>query len=73
MRNVGTKLEPKLAEPKPLITEKDPHCTTVGVWVADWNADGRLDLIASRVDYQADTPSYIIRQHKVWVYLRQAR
>jgi hypothetical protein len=73
LRNVGTKREPKLAEPKPLITEKDPYCTTVGVWVADWNADGRLDLIASRVDYQTDTSSYIIRQHKVWVYLRQAR
>ena len=58
LRNVGTKREPKLAAPKLLILDQDPSWFTTGVWVADWNADGRPDLIASR-------------RHKVWVYLRQ--
>ena len=59
-RNVGTKPEPKLAAPKLLILDPNSDWFTTGVWVADWNADGRPDLIASR-------------QHKVWVYLRQPR
>jgi hypothetical protein len=59
LRNVGTKREPKLGEPKPLVLDENPGLTT-GVWVADWNADGRPDLIASR-------------RHQVWVYLRQPR
>jgi len=58
LRNVGTKREPRLAEPKPLILDENFFRLRTGVCVTDWNADGRPDLIASR-------------QHQVWVYLRQ--
>jgi hypothetical protein len=34
--------------------------------VADWNGDGRPDLIASRIEYEAGTG----RHQKVWVYRR---
>jgi hypothetical protein len=71
LRNVGTKREPKLAEPRLLIADERTFYTT-GICVADWNGDGRPDLIASRVERDGP-PKYTTRQHRVWVYLRQAR
>lgn len=59
-RNEGTSTNPKLAAPKPLLTDKRVY--TRGISVADWNGDGRLDLIASRGD----------KNKQVQVYLRSA-
>jgi hypothetical protein len=76
-RNVGTKRAPKFGRPQLLIADNDSWQTT-GICVADWNGDGRPDLIASRVEYEVKTMDggpvqYIPRHHKVWVYLRQVR
>jgi FG-GAP-like repeat len=57
--NVGTKRAPKFGPPQLLVADKDRWQTT-GICVADWNSDGRPDLIA-------------LRHHKVWVYLRRGR
>ena len=75
LRNVGTRREPKLVEPKSLNIDDEALLFTTGVWVADWNADGRPDLIVSRQAwYRVGLgASYGVRQHKVWVYLRQPR
>jgi hypothetical protein len=78
LHNVGTKREPKLAEPKRLLTDDlrygDGSQFTTGIWVADWNADGRPDLIAGRQEwFQVGPGRYGIREHKVWVYMRQVR
>jgi hypothetical protein len=78
LRNVGTKNAPKLAEPKLLVSEDvrddDRRRTITGVWVADWNADGRPDLIVSVQEYyEVRSGAYGVREHKVWVYLRQPR
>jgi FG-GAP-like repeat len=76
LRNVGTKQEPTLAEPRLLIADELLPSTvllgTTGVCVADWNGDGRPDLIASRLQRDGP-PKSATRQHRVWVYLRQAR
>jgi hypothetical protein len=41
---------------------------------ADWNGDGRPDLIVSRHErYRVGEGSYSTRKHHVWVYLHQAR
>jgi len=66
-RNVGTKREPKFGPPQLLVEDKD-RWETVGICVADWNGDGRPDLIASRIEYEAGTGR---RHQKVWVYLRR--
>jgi hypothetical protein len=79
-RNVGTKRAPKLAEPRLLIADvvrasKAPPSAglyTTGICVADWNGDGRPGLIASREERDGGTKS-ATWQHRVWVYLRQAR
>jgi VCBS repeat protein len=78
LRNVGTKKQPKLAEPKRLLSEDawdgDRSRSITGVWVADWNADGRPDLIASVAEhYQVRSGAYGVRENKVWVYVRQPR
>jgi hypothetical protein len=72
-RNIGTKWAPKFAPPELLVADNHLWRTT-GVCVADWNSDGRPDLIASRVEYDVNRDGkYIPRHHKVWVYLRQGR
>jgi hypothetical protein len=76
-RNVGTKRAPKFGPPQLLVADKDRWRTT-GICVADWNGDGRPDLIASRVEYEVNPKgqglnSYTMRHHKVWVYLRRGR
>ncbi len=73
LRNVGTKREPKLGPPQLLIADDDLRHTT-GISVADWDGDGRLDLIASRLEYEVEPDGkYTPRHHKVWVYLRRGR
>jgi hypothetical protein len=74
LRNIGTKREPKFAEPKLLIADEDRWSDITGICVADWNGDGRPDLIVSRHEtYRVGEGSYSTRTHHVWVYLRQAR
>ena len=65
-RNVGTKREPKFGPSQLLIADRSEAIT--GICVADWNGDGRPDLIASRIEYKENST----RLHqKVWVYLRR--
>jgi hypothetical protein len=67
-RNVGTKRVPKFGPPQLLVADNDRGETT-GICVADWNGDGRPDLIASRIEYkEAGTRRW---HQKVWVYLRR--
>jgi hypothetical protein len=64
-RNVGTKREPKFGPSQRLVADN----STTGICVADWNGDGRLDLLASRLE---STDGGTRRwQQKVWVYLRR--
>ena len=67
-RNVGTKRAPEFGPPQLLVADNELMRTT-GICVADWNGDGRPDLIASRIEY---TEAGTRRWHqKVWVYLRR--
>jgi hypothetical protein len=67
-RNVGTKQAAKFGPPQLLVADHDRSETT-GISVADWNGDGRPDLIASRIEYKE---AGAVRVHqKVWVYLRR--
>ena len=69
-RNVGTKTEPKLGPPRLLIRESNTAYAT-GVAVADWNADGKLDLIVAREERNGPAQNWSTKHHKVWVYLRK--
>jgi hypothetical protein len=72
-RNVGTKQVPKFGPPRLLVADKERWRTT-GICVADWNGDGRPDLIASRVEYEVNREGrHRPLHHKVWVYLRRGR
>ncbi|HKA06548.1 MAG TPA: VCBS repeat-containing protein [Gemmataceae bacterium] len=78
LRNIGTKKARKRAEPKLLLSDDvqddDRRRYTTGVWVTDWNADGRPDLIVSVQEWsRVGEGAYGVREHKVWVYLRQGR
>jgi hypothetical protein len=66
-RNVGTKKEPKFGPPQLLVEDKDREEIS-GLCVADWNGDGRPDLIASRIEYKGTGTAW---RQKVWVYLRR--
>lgn len=66
-RNVGTKQAPKFGPPQLLVADND-RVETTGICVADWNGDGRPDLIASRTEYNEVTRRW---HQKVWVYLRR--
>jgi len=67
-RNVGTKQAAKFGPSQLLVADND-RVETTGICVADWNGDGRPDLIASRLEYKtADTHRW---QQNVWVYLRR--
>jgi hypothetical protein len=72
LRNIGTKREPKFAEPKLLIADENPWSEITGICVADWNDDGRQDLIvSSREIYRTGERSSSTRKHHMWVYLRR--
>jgi hypothetical protein len=68
-RNVGTKREPKFGPSQLLVADNDRGETT-GICVADWNGDGRPDLIASRIERDKEGGARP-RHQKVWVYLRR--
>ena len=70
-RNIGTKREPKLGPGQQLVPDGRRSIAT-GIAVADWNNDGRLDLIISRRDYKG-TEGFEVEHHKIWVYLRKGR
>ena len=69
-RNIGTKQEPRLGPPQELVLDEEPDYPS-GVAVGDWNADGKLDLIVSRVDRNGYTKDWSINHHRIWVYLRK--
>jgi FG-GAP-like repeat len=72
-RNVGTKRAPKFGPPQLLVADNELVRTT-GICVADWNGDGRPDLIASRTGSEVGREGkHTRRHHKVWVYLRRGR
>ena len=48
-RNVGTKQVAKFGPAQLLVADND-RAETTGICVADWNGDGRPDLIASRIE-----------------------
>ena len=68
-RNVGTKQAAKFGPSQRLIADNEDRETS-GICVADWNGDGRPDLIASRVERSEEDGPRPWRQ-KVWVYLRR--
>jgi hypothetical protein len=82
-RNVGTREEPKLAAPQPLIEKAGGPFTSMedvdnpdrcGMRTkpaaADWNGDGKLDLLVGDFSYYSDGGAS--RRHGwVWVYLRR--
>jgi hypothetical protein len=70
LRNVGTPREPKLGDPQLLIADEG-RWTTKGLSVADWNGDGRLDLIASREERAEKTDGP--QRQRIYVYVRQVR
>jgi hypothetical protein len=65
-RNVGTKRVPKFGPSQLLVADHRGEIT--GLCVADWNGDGRPDLIASRMAYKENNTLW---HQKVWVYLRR--
>ena len=65
-RNVGTKREAKFGPSQLLVADVRGEIT--GICVADWNGDGRPDLIASRMAYKGNSTLW---HQKVWVYLRR--
>ena len=67
-RNVGTKREPKFGPSQLLVADHRGEIT--GLCVADWNGDGRPDLIVSRMAYKENSTLW---HQKVWVYLRCGR
>ena len=68
-RNVGTKQAAKFGPPQLLVADND-RAETTGICVADWNGDGRPDLIASRIERDKEGGTRPWHQ-KVWVYLRR--
>ncbi|HVK15984.1 MAG TPA: VCBS repeat-containing protein [Fimbriiglobus sp.] len=71
-RNVGTKTEPMLGPPRLLIRESNSAYAT-GLSVADWNADGKPDLIVAREERNGRDKNWSTRHHKVWVHLRRTK
>jgi hypothetical protein len=70
-RNNGTRKEPKLEPPRLLVPER-AGSYLVGIAVADWNADGHLDLIVSRQEYRETATAATLEHHRIWVHLRRA-
>lgn len=69
-RNVGTTRDPALSDPELLLGGDDQHRFT-GAAVADWDGDGRLDLIAARQDFSpGENRARTLRHHRIWVYRR---
>jgi hypothetical protein len=71
LRNVGTRKKPQLDSPRLLIAS--PAATITGIAVADWDGDGRPDLIVSRLEEKRTAKGPEAEHHKVWVYLRKGQ
>jgi hypothetical protein len=71
LRNVGTKKVPRFDTPRLLVEE--PASVITGVAVADWNGDGRPDLIVSRLEYKKTVRRPEPEHHKIWVYVGKGR
>jgi hypothetical protein len=60
---------PKLDPPRLLVPEQTGSYL-MGIAVADWNADGCLDLVVSRQEYRETAAT--LEHHRIWVHLRRA-
>jgi hypothetical protein len=69
LRNVGTPKKPRLDSPKLLL--QSPTALITGIAAADWDGDGRADLIVSRLEQKKTGKGLEPEHHKVWVYLRK--
>jgi hypothetical protein len=69
-RNIGTKKEPKLGPPRRLVPESATAYAT-GVAVADWDADGKPDLLVAREERNGPAQNWSVKHHKIWVYRRR--
>jgi hypothetical protein len=81
-RNVGTKLLPRLGEPQRLLVTQPATVrrgvavagsNITGIAVADWDGDGRPDLLVSRMDYKKTARGLEFERHRIWLYLRKDR
>jgi hypothetical protein len=79
-RNVGTKRAARLEAPRRLVATSPARfgrgsevagSSITGIAVADWDGDGRPDLIVSRLDYKKTAKGLRPEHHRVWLYLRQ--
>jgi hypothetical protein len=82
-RNAGTKqAAARLEGPRRLVATTPaairsgvgvPGSNITGIAVADWNGNGRPDLIVSRIDYQKAANGLQPERNQVWLYLRKDR
>jgi hypothetical protein len=81
-RNVGTKRAAQLEAPRRLVAVTPASVDSgvavagsniTGIAVADWNGDGRPDLIVSRIDSKKTAKGLRPERHQVWLYLRKDR
>jgi hypothetical protein len=79
-RNIGTKREARLDAPRQLVATSPAHVSPgdavagsqiTGIAVADWDGDGRPDLIVSRADYKKTAKGLQPEHHRIWLYLRK--
>jgi hypothetical protein len=71
MRNVGTRRKPQLGPARLLVADEGSGVT--GIAVADWDGDGRADLVLSRMEYRKTARGLQPQHHRVWVHLRKRR
>lgn len=71
-RNIGTRKEPKLGPPQLLVRESNSAYAT-GISVADWDADGLLDLVVAREERNGAAQDGSVEHHKIWVYQRRTK
>jgi hypothetical protein len=80
--NIGTKRAARLEAPRRLLATKPASITAgvavagsniTGIAVADWDGDGRPDLIVSRMDYKKTAKGLQPEHHQVWLYRRTDR
>jgi hypothetical protein len=81
-RNVGTKRAAQIEAPRRLVTTSPAYVRrgiavagsdVTGITVADWDGDGRPDLIVSRLDYKTTAKGLQPEHHRLWLYLRTDR
>lgn len=81
-RNVGTKQAARLEAPRRLVATSPSYVSrgvavagsyVTGIAVADWDGNGRPDLIVSRADDKKTAKGLEPERHQVWLYLRKDR